>query len=33
MNPRVRPCEPLCGLLRGEGSIPAPEGDFEPLSG
>ena len=33
MNPRVRPCEPLCGLLRG-GAASLPRGrDSEPLSG
>ena len=31
--PLVYPCEPLCGLLRGRVASPAPEEDFEPLSG
>ena len=33
MNPRVRPCEPLCGLLRGGAASLALERDSEPLSG
>ena len=32
-KPRVRPCEPLCGLLRGGAASLALERDSEPLSG
>lgn len=28
MNPRVRPCEPLCGLLRG-GAASLPGGGIQ----
>ena len=28
MNPRVRPCEPLCGLLRGGPACPYPGEGF-----